>query len=89
MAANWRQKVFACIKKHGTEVIVILADIAKDTGLTSKEVYAAAKVLCKKNLAVRHEVPIKRKLASGEEKTETRIGLQYIDPWSTKLSKKW
>ncbi len=87
-AANNRQAVYACIKRKHPET-VLLRDIQKETGLTGAEVYASAKVLCVKGFATRKPVTVTRTKKNKEEEKNIRIGILYVDPWSSKLSREW
>lgn len=88
-SANMRQAIYAYIKAQ-PERPYLLADIAKATHLAAKDVYAGAKILVKKNFATRHKIAVETKRKkTGEMMKQDRIGIQYVDPWSSKLSRKW
>lgn len=82
-----RQVIYSLIRKRPDHTYA-LCEIAQATNIKGNEVYAAAHMLCKKNMAKRDMVPMVQKTRKGDKNVE-RVGIQYIEPWSTKLSKKW
>lgn len=86
-ASKIRQTVYSFIKQKPGHTFA-LNEIVLGTKLQGKEVYAAAHTLCKKNLATRSMVDMIQKTKKGDKPIQ-RIGISFIEPWSTKINRKW
>jgi hypothetical protein len=86
-ASKNRQAVYSFISKKPGHTFA-LNEIVLGTKLQGKDVYAAAHHLCRKNLATRSMVDMILKTKKGEKPIQ-RIGISFIEPWSTKINRKW